>query len=169
MLELERTFLAQVLPQGLAKCPSKAMVDIYLPKGAKHPILRIRKNGDNYELTKKFPSSDDHSCLTEETVVLTKEEYEALAGVDGKRVEKRRYLYQYKGKVLEIDVFGGPLKGLVLVDAEFGSEAEKRAFPMPSFCLCEVTQEEVIAGGFLAGRSLADIAPVLKRHGYTSL
>ena len=45
MIELEKTFLARELPKGLKSCKSKEVVDIYFPKEAKHPTIRVRKNG----------------------------------------------------------------------------------------------------------------------------
>jgi CYTH domain-containing protein len=65
-----------------------------------------------------------------------------------------------------VDVFRDALDGLVLVDFEFETEAEKDEFPMPDFCLVEVTQEEFLAGGMLCGKSYDDIASDLSRFGY---
>ena len=59
------------------------------------------------------------------------------------------------------------LDGLVVVDFEFGTEEEKLAFEMPDFCLVEVTQEEFIAGGMLAGKSYEDIKEKLEEFGYS--
>lgn len=41
-----------------------------------------------------------------------------------------------------------------------------QGFVSPSFCLAEVTQEEFIAGGYLAGKSYADIEKFLKMYHY---
>ncbi|NTW75692.1 MAG: CYTH domain-containing protein [Candidatus Moranbacteria bacterium] len=167
MIELERTYLAKYLPDGLSTCPSREMLDMYLPVSSRHPVLRIRKNGEKLEMTKKSPVVDgDSSKQEEQTIRLSREEFVALVGMEGKRVGKTRYLYEIDGHTAEVDVFVGALSGLVLVDFEFETEAEKDAFPIPEFCLAEVTQEEFIAGGFLAGKSYDDIAPGLARFGY---
>lgn len=163
MIELEKTFLAIQVPD-LSSCTSKEIVDIYVPKSSKHPTLRIRKNGEKYEITKKQPIAGDASEQTEETIVLTKEEFDSLSIVDGKQVRKIRYYYPYKENTLEIDVFQDELKGLILVDAEFDSIAEKAAFEMPDFCIADVTHEEAIAGGMLCGKTLADVLPSLKKY-----
>ena len=42
-IELERTFLLKNIPAGLEKCKSIEIIDIYIPKSARHPVLRIRK------------------------------------------------------------------------------------------------------------------------------
>lgn len=170
MIELERTFLARRLPVDLSKAPSKDIIDVYLPLQSRHPILRLRKNGDRCVITKKQPEKKgEHSHLKEETIVLSPEEFAALNTVTGKKVHKKRYAYPWKDKTIEIDVFQGPLTGLVLVDVEFRTEEEKQAFRMPPFCLVEITQEEFIAGGMLCGKSYADIAKDLARFSYKPL
>jgi hypothetical protein len=52
---------------------------------------------------------------------------------------------------------------LILVDAEFPDEQTKKTFKMPDFCLCEVTQEVMFAGGLLCGKSYDDIAEKLDK------
>ena len=168
MIELEKTYLAKFLPD-LKKCKSKEIIDIYLPKSAKHPVLRIRKNGDKFEMTKKQPTGEDKTIQEEQTIILTKEEFQELSSLEGKRVHKIRFYFPYNGRTAEIDVFQGDLKGLVLVDFEFESEQEKQAFEKPDFCLVEVTQEEFIAGGMLCGKTYKDIEKNLQKFGYKSL
>ncbi len=165
--EFERTFLVKRLPEGLEKCPKRQMTDIYYPKATEHPVLRLRKDGDKYELTKKQPIKEgDASHQEEQTITLTKDEFEALSRLEGKRVEKMRYEYDYKGMKAEIDVFREALEGLVLVDFEFSSREERDSFRIPEFCLAEVTHEVFIAGGMLCGKSYEEIASELAEFGY---
>lgn len=170
MIELERTFLVKALPTDLAACPSKEMLDIYLPASSDHPILRIRKNGAKYEMTKKAPvQGTDSSEMLEQTIPLTEEEFTELAQIPGKRVQKRRYVYVYEGNEGEIDVFEGELKGLVLADFEFSEVDAKNGFSMPEFCLADVTQEKFLAGGMLCGKAYQDITADLARYNYSPL
>ncbi len=169
MIELERTFLAKKLPQ-LNGCPQEKIVDVYFPSSAEHPTLRLRQKGGRFEITKKQPViGRDSSRQQEQTIPLTRVEFEELAQAGGKRLEKTRYEYRVEGKVFEIDVFEGLLKGLVLVDIEFMTEPEKAAFRMPEFCLAEVTQEKAFAGGMLAGKSYKDIEAELGKWEYKKL
>jgi CYTH domain-containing protein len=170
MIELEKTYLAKSLPAGLEKCRHKEIVDIYLPENCRHPTLRIRKNGNDHEITKKEPvDKGDSSCQEEQTIKLTEEEFLALSKVAGKKVSKVRYFFEHDGRVAEIDVFSGALLGLVVVDFEFNTTEDKNAFEMPEFCLCEITQEEFIAGGMICGKSYEDVAKELERFGYEKL
>jgi len=167
MIELERTYLLKYIPKGLETCEFKEVYDIYLPTQSKHPSLRIRKNGTKYEITKKEPiKKGDSSIQNEQTIILTDKEFEELAQIQGKRVHKKRYYYNYKNHILEIDVFRDKFKGLILVDVEFETESDKEDFEMPEFCLAEVTQEVFIAGGMLCGKSYEDIESELAMFDY---
>lgn len=169
MLELERTFLAKYLPSDLAGHRAEKYSDLLFPSDARHPHLRLRKRGEVMELTKKSPVGTDHSTFLEQTIELDQGEYDVLSTVPGKRTEKTRYFYPLCGKVAEIDVFEGTLSGLALIDFEFETEQEKRDFKPPEVCLAEVTEEEAMAGGYLAGKSLDDILPVLNKYGYVPI
>lgn len=164
MLELERTFLLKSIPPGLLESQYEGMVDTYIPADAQHPVLRLRKKGKRLELTKKKPEhSGDSSEQTEETIRLNQAEYAALQKLQGKRVAKRRYAY----KGAEVDIFTEKLSGLALVDFEFTNREEKESFEPPDYCLVEVTTLEVMAGGFLAGKSFEEVFPQLQPFGYS--
>lgn len=167
MLERELTFLIKEIPAGLADCVSKEMVDLYIPASSNHPHTRIRKNGEAYEFTNKKPIHDgDASQQLERTVILDQDEFQALQSADGKKIEKTRYYYAENGYQYEIDVFGGDLTGLVLVDVEFDDDESQQQFVMPDWCLGDVTQETFVAGGMLAGKLYADIETELGRFNY---
>ena len=170
MLELERTYIAKYIPEGLKMCTSKKMHDIYIENGEDHLNLRVRQNGQKFEITRKVPVEDgDASKQTETTIILKEEEFQSLRTAKHRAVEKTRYLYRYKEWTAEIDVFEGALQGLVVIDFEFDTEAERDAFVMPDFCLAEVTQEEWMAGGMLAGKRYEDIEKKLNKFGYQKL
>jgi CYTH domain-containing protein len=169
VLEIELTFLVTRLPD-LSSCKRKEMRDVYFPASALHPVLRVRQKDDSYEFTKKTQlDPNDASTQQEENVRLTKVEFDALAQGAGKEVVKTRYFYPYQDVTLEIDVFKGALQGLVLVDVEFPSQAARDAFVAPDFCAADVTQEEFIAGGMLAGKRYDDIRAQLKTLNYKPL
>ena len=170
-IELERTFLAKYLPEDLESCQSKNMHDSFIPKEARHPVLRIRKNGEKFNITRKYPKTeDDMSVMIEETINLSEEEYKSMQQIDGKEHQKIRYQYPTENaKVCEIDVYQGALKGIVLVDFEFNTIEEKDNFTHPDFCLVEVTGDENIAGGYLCGKSYEDIKEGLQKYNYKKI
>lgn len=168
MIEHEKTYLAKYLPD-LKNCKNKEIIDIYIPNEMDHPKIRIRKNDDIYEITKKVPVKDDASHQEEQTIKITKEEFDFLKNIKGKKTHKIRYYYNYKGKIAEIDVFQDKLKGLVIIDFEFDSEEEKEKFEIPDFCLVDVTHELFVAGGMICGKSYKDVEKDLKKFGYKKI
>ena len=168
-LERERTFLAKELPQEIKTTEPTRIVDIYIPDTPAHSHLRLRQNGKTYEITKKTSvAAGDASEHIEQTIPLTEEEFAALSHCSAKRVAKDRYRVVIDG-TLEIDIFIEDLAGLVLIDFEFSTEAEKDDFTPPSIALADVTQEDFIAGGLLASKTYDTIAPELARFCYKKL
>lgn len=169
-LELELTYLLKYIPNGLHLSEHKEVLDIYIPKSSPHPKLRIRKSGDKLMITKKEPTDGkDSSVQLEHTIPLTKEEFAVLSKLQGKRVRKERYLYNYNGMIAEIDMFQDRLEGLVLVDFEFKNMDQKAVFKIPDFCLADVTHEKFAAGGMLCGKSYSEIEGNLLKYGYKKL
>ena len=168
--EFELTFLAKSIPKEIKGVEPQKMRDTYLPQDSEHPHVRLRQKNDHYEITKKQPvNQSDISHQTEQTIPLDQEEYETLDQVSKRSVTKDRYVVNLNGHTAEIDVFTDGLKGLVVIDFEFENHEEKTAFMPPECCLAEITQENFIAGGMLAGKSYSDIEADLKRYGYKPL
>lgn len=170
MIELERTFLAKKLP-NLISCTKTEILDIYLPSHFDRPKIRIRKNDNKFEITKKFlAQEEDYTKFVEENIPITEGEFIALEKeLNGKRVHKMRYYYNWRGLTAEFDVFLKDLKGLVLIDFKFGREEEIYSFKMPPFCLRDVTEDEVLSGGVLCGKSFRDIERHLGKYNYKRL
>lgn len=169
-IEIEKTYLARYLPNDLKLANNKRIVDIYLPSSSPHAKLRLRSNGDSYVITKKsLINPQDPSRQLEENIKLNEEEFFALSSADGNRIEKIRYYYPYQGTTAEIDVFLGPLKGLVLIDFEFDNPEEAENFTMPDFCLADVTHEDIIAGGVLNRQTIASLSDFFQKYSYKEL
>ena len=170
MIELELTYLAKHIPSGIKDCTSKEVIDLYIPASSEHPKLRLRKNGNKFEMTKKEPVNEgDASHQEEQTIILTEEEFNALMKIEGKKVRKIRYYYNYKGRTAEIDVFQDDLLGLVVIDFEFETFEGKEKFEIPEFCMTDITQELFIAGGMICGKTYEDIKEDLDRLNYSKL
>ncbi len=132
--------------------------------------LRLRKEANLLLITKKALLDDkDAPAQAEYSIPLGIKEFDILAPVSQKCIEKNWYSVSIEGHGAEVDIFLGALSGLVLIDFEFSTEQDKLNFIAPDCCLADVTQEDFIAGGNLAGRSYSDIAPDLDRFGYTAI
>jgi CYTH domain-containing protein len=169
MEELERTFLIKYLPP-IKNFPFEQYFDIYIPNGKPHPTLRIRKRGKTYEITKKeLIDKSDRSRHLETTISLTPDEYNFLSTLKGKKIVKKRYYYKESGIDYEIDVFEEKLKGLILVDIEFKNKKSLTKFIPPPWILTEVTDEEILTGGMLCGKSYSNIIKILKKYNYVKV
>ncbi len=170
-LELELTYLAHKLPEGIDRVTPTRLVDIYIPEDPKaHSRLRIRQKGSQYTMTKKILLNEgDASRQQEFDIPLNQKEFEALSKTSNKRVVKDRYNILINGSPAEVDIFREGLEGLVVIDFEFKTEEEQISFQAPEDCLADVTQENFIAGGNLAGKTYVDIEKMLKRFNYKKL
>ena len=169
-IELELTYLARKIPEEINGVTPKRIFDVMVPEGVKHPHLRLRQKGEKYEITKKHPvSEEDPSVQLEMTIPLEAREFEALAKSSGLSIVKDRYFVEIEGFPAEVDVFREKLAGLVLIDFEFETEEMKNKFRMPDVALADVTQEEFVAGGMLAGKSYEQIEGDLGRFNYKRL
>jgi CYTH domain-containing protein len=72
-----------------------------------------------------------------------------LSVFEGNELRKNRYPYEHEGRPYSIDVFLGPLRGLLLAETDFDDDAEVDAFPAPSFAHLDVTRDELFTGARL--------------------
>ncbi len=141
-----------------------------MPANSKHAKLRIRRSGDSYTITKKsLISEETASEQVEENISINKEEFDAFRNIEGNKIEKIRYYYKYLDRCVEFDVFCGKLRGLVLVDIEFESSDDMKKFIMPDFCLADVSEEELIAGGVLSRQSFKSLSDFFKKYNYKKI
>ncbi|MBA3716750.1 MAG: hypothetical protein H0W87_00795 [Actinobacteria bacterium] len=148
--ELERKFLLERVPDELeddAKLHDRYITGTRLRlRLAEHPDGRLE-----YKLNQKeSPSPPDYCVMTITSLYLTPHEYEALSVLPARELRKRRHRF---GRY-SIDVFEGPLSGLMLAEAEFASEEEMRAHPLPDFAVRDVSDDVRYTGGWLAANGL---------------
>ena len=76
----------------------------------------------------------------EREVALTAKQFAALwPGTAGRRLQKTRYEIPWKHFLIEIDVYRGKNKGLVVAEVEFPNHAACRKFEPPDWFGREVT------------------------------
>ncbi len=135
-MEIERKYLiTHPLPQFEAY-PSRLIEQAYL---CRQPVVRVRKEDEDYYMTYK---SKGLLAREEYNLPLTKESYEhLLTKADGITLTKRRYRIPIEGTdlTIELDVFEGDYKGLMLAEVEFSTEEEAMSFTPPSWFGKDVT------------------------------
>lgn len=136
-MEIERKFLIKELPSDLDSYPHSTLEQGYL---CTTPVIRIRKDGEKYELTYK---SSGLMMREEYNLPLTKEAYQhLLSKVDGNLISKERYRIPLDNThIIELDIFGGALTPLILAEVEFSSEEDAVAFLPPDWFVKEVTSD----------------------------
>ena len=129
IMEIERKFLIskENLPTDLDAYPHHKLEQGYLSTA---PVVRIRKEDDNYYLTYK---SKGLMTREEYNLPLTKESYEHMRPkADGILISKTRYLIPEKDRLtIELDVFDAPYEGLYLAEVEFSSEEQALSYNPP--------------------------------------
>jgi hypothetical protein len=154
-LENERRFLVLKAP-ALTGAPYRLIEDLYLEAGR----LRLRRITDGetvqWKLCKKY-GGDDPVSAPVTNLYLAEPEYAAFAGLPGWPLRKRRY--RIDG--FSLDVFEGPLSGLMLAEVEAGSRAAVLALTPPVWADAEVTAEPFFTGGNLCRISSAELEAAL--------
>jgi CYTH domain-containing protein len=162
-VELERRFLLAGVPEG-----EVARVDIedrYLD-GTRVRLRRQDQRGGAtlYKLTQKIPARGPHGQQgTLTTFYLSPEEHAVFAALPAARLRKTRLSIAPYG----VDVFAGPLEGLVLAEAEFASVEEATTFVPAAFCVAEVSDDRRFTGGSLARASGEEVAAWAVEYGVT--
>lgn len=134
-MEIERKYLIDQIPFSLAAYEMHHLEQGYLSTA---PVVRIRKDDDNYILTYK---SKGLMVREEYNLPLTRDSYEHLRKkIDGILISKRRYLIPLTEKLtIELDIFEGPLAPLKLAEVEFRTEEEANSFTPPEWFGEDVT------------------------------
>jgi len=126
-LEIERKFLASsaVLPFCRSGIP---LVQGYLYTDTHH-TLRVRRAGDRAFLTWKGPKSGAVREEVECEIPLQMGEALLADVPPNERVQKMRYGIEHAGAIWDVDVFQGPLDGLILAEIEMAREDELVVLP----------------------------------------
>jgi adenylate cyclase len=99
--------------------------------------VRIRLKGDRYYLTIKGVGM---MSRREVELELAREQFEELWPLtEGRRIEKTRYYIDWPPHLIELDLFEGNLKGLVMAEVEFDTEEDVEQFVPPDWFDREVT------------------------------
>lgn len=136
-MEIERKYLITDPPADYASYPFHLIEQGYL---ATDPVVRVRKEDDTYYLTYKAKGL---MVREEYNLPLTADSYaHLLQKADGHILTKKRYLIPLDGSdhlTIELDVFEGKFKGLMLAEVEFPSKEEAESFIPPVWFGKDVT------------------------------
>jgi adenylate cyclase len=148
-VEIERKFLVEALPDGLEASRADRIEQGYVAIGADGVEVRVRRRAGKSTLTVKSAPGE---LRVEEEIPIDDRRFESLWQLsDGRRISKTRHLFPLEPGVLaELDVYHGPLEGLLTVEVEFPSLAASAAFVPPPWIGREVTGDPRYANQSLA-------------------
>ena len=152
-LEVERRYWLNGVPDNLLNNPIGWLItDRYFPETR----LRLRhlnsllRDEHIYKLTQKYRAETQSAAETTITnLYLTEAEYNLLAALEAKVIEKKRYPYTLQNHSLSIDVFEGRHQGLILAEMELEQKTGADELVLPSFVLKDVTEDPFFTGGNL--------------------
>jgi CYTH domain-containing protein len=133
--EIERKFLVDEVPEDLDIGSRAEIAQGYLATGD-HQV-RLRRQGDRPLLTAKR----GHGLVRDEVEIpLEEESFERLWPLtEGRRLKKERLTATVDGQTVEVDVYQGPLAGLIVAEVEFEDIDAARAFLPPEWFARELT------------------------------
>lgn len=135
-MEIERKYLISKPPADYETYPFHLIEQAYL---STDPVVRIRKEDETYYLTYK---SKGHMEREEYNLPLNAGSYDhLLKKADGHILTKKRYLIPMEGTdlTIELDIFEGRFKGLMLAEVEFKERKEAEDFIPPAWFGRDVT------------------------------
>lgn len=164
LVERERRFLLADVPEWSQATEVRRITDRYLT-GTRMRLRRVDRPAPlqpEFKLTQKVPA--DRPGPLQGTITntyLTEAEYDVFALLPAAVLTKTRLSIPPLG----IDVFDGPLQGLVLAEVEFTTDADMYAFEPPSDIVAEVTDDPHFTGGRLVKARQADLISWLDDYG----
>ncbi len=159
-MEIERKFTLKQLPANLDSYPCHHIEQAYL---CTSPVVRIRKQDDQYLLTYK---GSGMMTREEYNLPLTEEAYYHLRKkADGNIISKRRYKIPLNNPnlkagaqappddyslTIELDIFDAPFAPLVIAEVEFGSKKAAESFLPPDWFQEDVTYRKEYHNSYLS-------------------
>lgn len=161
-VEIERRFLV-FDPPALGSDPGTVIEQGYLVFGEEGAEVRIRRADTRCTLTVKRGLG----LLREETEIeISTAQFEALwPRTGGWRLVKRRYAILATGGTIELDVYEGPLAGLIVAEIEFPSIEASRTFVPPRWCDQEVTEDSRFRNRNVVSLSAGELSLLLRGAG----
>ena len=135
-MEIERKFLVSKLPCLDGVRYSEIKQGYF----SINPERRVRKMDNTYLLTEK--GEGDMVREEKETEIDEKTASEYFAQSKTYIIEKTRYYLPYGEFTIELDIYGGKHKGLIVAEVEFKSEKQALDFVPPHWFGQDITRDK---------------------------
>ena len=135
--EIERKFLVKELPPNLEEYEHRPIEQGYIAVKRDGIQVRLRKAGTRHTLTVKRGRGLKRR---EWEIDLIPEQFNELwPATEGRRLRKTRYDIPFSDRMIEVDVYNGRNKGLVVAEVEFDNEEQCENFKPPDWFGREVS------------------------------
>jgi CYTH domain-containing protein len=136
--EVERKFLLPRVPRDLASRNPETIRQGYIAVHPDGTEVRVRdESRRRFTLTAKGVGD---LARAEVSIAITRDEFDRLWRLTaGRRLEKTRFRIPTGKLAIEVDVYGGHLRGLQIAEVEFPTDEEAGAFEPPEWFGHEVT------------------------------
>jgi CYTH domain-containing protein len=169
LLERERRYLLQDLPEGLTRADHHLQITDNYITGTRLRLRKVRDPRTNkwtVKFTQKYaPDPADFSRTLITSTYLDHHEAEVLSVFEANEIRKNRYYVDWEGRRFSVDMFLGDLFGLVLAEVSFESDDDLDNFKIPPFAVAEVTNHELFTGGSLCHATFEDIREEIRKSG----
>jgi CYTH domain-containing protein len=158
-VEYERRFLVRddASWRAFVDADPRRVDDKYL-HGTRMRLRVVTETASGHRVAKLTKKAESESPFfrTIGRILLSEPEYALFDRIDGDRLTKTRYHCRYAGRTFAVDLFDGPLGGLVLCEVEADSLDDLMRAEPPPFTWCEVTQDAFFDGINLSRATRAD-------------
>jgi adenylate cyclase len=132
--EIERKFRVARMPTGLGDGASLRQAYVAIEGDVE---VRVRSDGTHHVLTVKGGAGLERDEVEMAIEPAAFADLWRLAG--DRQLEKTRHRVDLDGLAAELDLYGGALAGLAVVEVEFASRQEAEAFDPPDWFGAELT------------------------------
>lgn len=147
-LEIERKFLVKTLPKNLRQFSKSRIEQGYLAVDPHGIEVRLRKKDDKLLLTAK---RGEGTAREEEEIELDADSFTKLWRLTkGRRLRKTRYKIPHGELCIEVDVYSGSNKRLVVAEVEFPNQQAAKKFNPPEWFGKDVTDDKRYSNKHLA-------------------
>lgn len=170
MLEIERKFLINDIPENLESCEKQEILQWYFKNHKKSTRVRQTISTKKWRKYNKYYITQKQGkwLVRQETEkeISEKKFFDYREFAKENQIKKTRYFYPYQSYIIEINEFHNQLEWLRMSEVEFWSVEESKKFVPPYWCNKEITKQKESNNDYL---SVYGINKLIKKNKYQNI